>query len=512
MRKVVILSMVLIMVMAFAGFVSAGDDSVVRIAVQVEPSKLNPITYQDTETGFVLGSICDPLITVDEDGSFSPNNAIIERFSVEEDGTVLTFVIRRGITFHNGDPLTAHDVKFTYESFMDENLGSPHHRYYTGIEDIELVGDYILRLTLEETDVTFLTLARIRGHVLPKNYIEEVGWDGYERHPIGSGPYKFVEHVPGSRIVLEKFDDYWGQEPSIDRVEFRFYPELSTAIMALRTGAADFMPEMPADEFMDLEATPGSGLAFGTYQKMEDHRICFNKREDSIFNDARIRQAVAYAIDVNELIALTRGEMAVPARGRVPSFHPAFAKEANAYELNLEKARQLLEEAGYPDGFETEIFAPAGYRERIQEVQHIQVQLARIGIKAEVVTVEWGTYLDVTADGEAPMFRERWSAGVPEPIGFVESWHSKSSWNPIFGVYHNPSVDELIDEIRWTVDDDERWKLYHQVQEIAMDDVADYPLYWPLVGDVYNENLHIPEELWDPFKIPIYYINHWSFK
>ncbi len=510
MKKILCMLLVLGLVLGLSGLALAQTS--VGIAFQVEPSKLNPITYQDTETGFVLGSICSPLVTLTEEGDFTADDAVIESFSVEEGGRIYTFVIREGITFHNGDPLTAHDVKFTFEAFMDESLGSPHHRYYTGIEELELEGDYTLRVILSEPNVTFLTMSRLRNHVLPKDYIEEVGWEGFERQPIGSGPFKFVEHVPGNRIVLEKFEDFWGEEAKLDQVQFRFYPELSTALMALETGAVDFMPEMPAEEFMDLQDRGVAGLNFGTYQKFEDHRICFNKREGSEFSDIRVRQAVAYAIDINELIVLTRGEMATAARGRIPSFHPGYAENANAYEVDLDKARELLAEAGYPDGFETAIYAPAGYRERVQEVQQIQQQLAQIGIQAEVVTLEWGTYLDVTAEGEAPMFRERWSAGVPEPIGFIESWHSESSWNPIFGTYENPEVDALIDQIMQTVDTQERWELYKQVQEIAMEDVADYPLYWPLIGEAFNDQLDIPDHLWNAFKRPIYFINYWSYK
>lgn len=509
--KRILLSGVLCLSLALLVVGSVGMASVVRIAVQVEPSRLNPITYQDTETGFVLGAVCDPLIELTSEGSFTAEDAIIEDYSISDDGLVYTFYIREGITFHNGDALTGYDVKFTYEAFMDPDLGSPHHRYYVGIETVEVIEDYTVKVTLSEPDVAFLTLARLRGHVLPKAYIEEVGWEGFERNPIGSGPYKFVEHLPGRRIVLEKFEDYWGDKAHIERVEFRFYPELSTAIMALETKDVDFMPEMPAEEFAYLQGRPGIGLKFGTYERFEDHRICFDKRPESIFSDVRLRQAVAYAIDQAEVIALTRGDMAVPARGRVPTFHPAYAADANAYEVDLDKARQLLEDAGYPDGFKTQIYAPAGYRERVQEVQLIERHLARVGIEAEVVTLEWGTYLDVTAEGEAPMFRERWSASVPEPISFVEVWHSESSWNPIFGTYYNEEVDRLIDEIRLTVDAEDRWALYRRVQEIAMDEVASYPLYWPLVGEAYNDELVIPDDLWNPFRRPIVNINKWSF-
>ncbi|TYB88853.1 MAG: ABC transporter substrate-binding protein [Kosmotoga sp.] len=505
-RALFVLAMILLVVgFAFAG--KAEDKAI--IAMQTEPSKLNPITYQDTETDFVLTAICDPLVELTAQGDYTAEGAVIESYSVSEDGKVYTFNIREGITFHNGEPLTAEDVKFTYEAFMDPSLGSPHHQYYSDIEEVVLVDDYTVEVHLSKRNVTFLTSARLRNHVLPKDYIEDVGWTGYQKKPIGSGPYQFVVHVPGQRIVLRRYEDYWGEKAKIKYVEFRFYPEITTATMALQAKQIDYIAELPAEEYKMLKTVPG--LKYGTFTKFEDHRICFNKRPDSVFSDVKVRQAVAYAINREELIALTRGEMAVPAVGRVPYFHAASAPNAPAYEQNLEKARELLKEAGYPDGFKTKIYAPAGYRERVLEVQQIQRQLSEIGIEVEVVTLEWGTYLDVTAEGEAPMFRERWSASAPSPFSFVENWYSESSWNPIFGTYHNEEVDRLIEKIKVTVDEQERWKLYKEVQGIAMKDVACYPLYWPIAGVAYNDELNIPEELFNVFLRPIYNINKWSY-
>ena len=492
--------------------VVAADQKPLKIALMAEPSKLNPITREDTEAGFILSLVCDPLVEVDKEGSYTTEGSIINDYEISNGGKVYTFHVRKGITFHNGEKLTAEDVKFTYESFMDKDLASPHREYYSDIKKLELVDDYTLKVTLKNRNVTFLTTARLRGHVVPKDYVEKVGWKGFEQKPIGAGPYKFVKHDAGQRIVLEKYNDYWGDKANIETVEYRFYPEVNSAVMALMGGEVDFIAELPASEYTRLENNNPANLKFGSYKKFEDHRIVFNKREDSIFSDVRLRKAVAYAIDRNELIQLTRGDMAVPAVGRIPDFHPASADNAKAYEKNLDKAKELMAEAGYPDGFKTKIFAPSGYRERVLEVQQIQQQLAKIGIDVEVVTLEWGTYLDVTGRGDAPMFRERWSSTSPSPFSFVENWHSESSWNPIFGTYHNKKVDKLIDEIKRTTDQKERWKLYQKVQKIAMEDVASYPLYWPINGLAYNSDLNIPQDLWNVFKRPIYFVDKWSYE
>ena len=491
--------------------VRAAEQKPLKIALMAEPSKLNPITREDTEAGFILSLVCDPLVEVNKSGSYTTEGAIINDYEISNGGKVYTFHIRKGITFHNGEKLTAEDVKFTYEAFMNKELASPHREYYTDIKELKLVDDYTLEVTLKNRNVTFLTTARLRGHVVPKDYIEKVGWKGFEQNPVGAGPYKFVKHDPGQRIVLKRYEDYWGENANIKTVEYRFYPETSSAVMALQGGEVDFIAELPASEYTRLENQNSDNLKFGYYKKFEDHRIVFNKREDSIFSDVRLRKAVAYAIDRMELIELTRGDMAVPAVGRIPNFHPASADNAKAYEKDLEKAKELMAEAGYPDGFKTKIFAPSGYRERVLEVQQIQQQLSKIGIDVEVVTLEWGTYLDVTGRGDAPMFRERWSATSPSPYSFVENWHSKSSWNPIFGTYHNEKVDELVDQIKRTTEQEKRWDLYQKAQELAMEDVASYPLYWPINGLAYNAKLDIPDDLWNVFKRPIYFVDKWSY-
>jgi peptide/nickel transport system substrate-binding protein len=504
--RIIVLIVVLTMLAVSISFAARNT---VLVAMKGEPSKLNPITYQDTETDLVLTALSDPLVELTTGGDYTAEGAVIESYTVSEDGKTYTFKIKKGITFHNGEVMNAEDVKFTYESFMDPELGSPHHKYYNDIESVNLVDDYTLEIKLTDRNVAFLTSARLRGRVLPKDYIEANGWEGYEQHPIGTGPYEFVAHVPGQKIVLKRNENYWDDQANIENLEFRFFPEMTSAVMALQAKQIDFIAEIPADEYNALKDMPGMGS--GTYAKFEDHRICFNKRPDSVFADPKVRQAVAYAINRYELIALTRGDLAVPAQGRVPNFHEAFAYDAPAYEQDLEKAKQLLAEAGYPNGFKTQIYAPSSYQERVLEVTQIQRQLSKIGIDCEVVALEWGTYLDVTAEGEAPMFRERWAATSPSPYSFVENWWTESSWNEIFGTYSNPKVDELVANINKETDDAARWEMYREVQKIAMEDVACYPLYWPIEGVVYNDEVKIPEYLFNIFLRPIYNIDKWSF-
>ncbi len=489
-------------------FIFANRDTVI-IAMKGEPSKLNPITYQDTEADLVLSALSDPLVELTPGGDYTPDGAVIEAYNLSEDGKLYTFHFKKGIKFHNGQEMRAQDVAFTYESFMNEKLGSPHHKYYNDIAKVVVIDDYTLQVHLKDINVSFLTSARLRGTIVPQAYVEEVGWEGFEAHPISTGPYAFVEHLPGQRIVLKRFEDYWGEKAKIPNLQFRFFPEMTSAVMALQAKQIDFIAEMPADEYLALRDMPGMGS--GTYPKFEDHRICFNKRPDSIFADKRIRQAVAYAVNQYELIALTRGDLAIPAKGRIPSFHEAYSADTPAYEQDFDKARELLAQAGYPNGFKTKIYAPSGYQERVLEVQQVQRQLAKIGIECEVVVIEWGTYLDATAEGEAPMFRERWSASSPSPFSFVENWWSESSWNEIFGTYHNPEVDKLISQITKEVNDEKRWDLYHQVQKITMDDAVCIPLYWPIEGVIYNDELTIPEELFNIFLTPITNIDKWSF-
>ena len=198
---------------------TAQEVSTVKIAMKTEPASLHPITTQGTEVNVVLAQISDPLLSVDEKGNFTTEGSILEDFSIEEDGKVYVFSIREGITFHNGEVLDAEVLKFNYESWLDEKLASPYRAYYTVIDNMEIVDDYTLKVTLNKGDVTFLSYCQFNEHIVPKQYIEEVGWDGYAQKPIGTGPYKFVEYNSGRRIVLEKNENYWGKEVDIDRVD-----------------------------------------------------------------------------------------------------------------------------------------------------------------------------------------------------------------------------------------------------------------------------------------------------
>lgn len=510
-NKYLCIFLVLTFLFAFSFGVFA-NDSTVTIAIDSEPSRLNPIDYEDYVTLNILSTICDPLIAIDESGNFTTEGAVLEEYSIEEEGKEFIFEVREGITFHNGDKLTAEDVKFTYESLMDEELGSPHRHYYEDIEKIELIDEYTLKVTLNEPNVIFMATSRLRDTVLPKNYIKEVGWDGYEKNPIGSGPYKFVEHSPGEKIVLEKFDNYWGHKAQIENVEFRFITETSSALMALETKEIDFM-DLPISAYERLKKDESNQLTFKIYEEFTDARIAFNKRSDSIFSDVRLRQAIAYAIDAEEIVKLQPGDLVKPAVGRIPDSHAAFSPDIKSFKHDPEKAKELMAEAGYPDGFSTELYVATGKELRILESQVIQQQLAEVGIDLEIVTLEWGTYLDVTAEGKAPMFRENWPCGtLPSPYNFVAEFHSENSYNPIFGTYHNEKVDTLIDKIKRTPDPNERWELYKQVQMITMEEVATYPLYWPISLQGYNNDLNIPESLFSVFRKPTFHINEWSFK
>ena len=501
---------ILIILLFVTSFSFAKKDTVV-VAMMQEPSKLDPITYQDTVTDIVLSQICDPLIEITNDGNYTTDGSILENYSISPDAKVYTFKIKKGITFHNGEPLTAEDVKFTYESLMDPKLGSPHRKYYEDIEKIEIIDDYTLKVYLKNPNVIFLATARLRGHVLPKDYIEKVGWDGYQQHPIGSGPYKFVKYIKGQEIVLTANENYWGKKPKIKKLIFKFYPESASVVMALQTKEVDYVIGLSAEDFKMLKETASNVLNFGTYAEFADHRIAFNKRPDCIFHDVRLRKAIAHAINVDEIIAVSRGDMAIKAIGRIPNFHAAFSQDVPTFDYDPEKAKELMKEAGYPNGFKTKVYVASSAQEAILEAQIMQQQLKKVGIDLEIVTLEWGIYLDVTAEGEAPMFIENWHASGPSPYSFVEIWHSKSGWNPIFGTYHNPKVDELIDEIKVTIDPKKRWELYKEVQKFALGDVVCIPLYWPIIGVAYNNELNIPKELFNAFRIPHYHINEWSF-
>ena len=487
------------------------EEETLVIAQIFEPTDFNPISYTDVYTGYIFRQIFDPLIQTYPEGV--PNvdgRAVAESFDVSDDGILYTFEIEKGIEFHNGEELTAEDIKFSLDTIRgesdytgDDEPSSPRERDLAAIGDILVVDDYTLEIHMEEIDSEMLYKSAFESLVIvPKDYIMENSWTAFENELFGTGPYKFMEYEPGDEVVLEAHEDFRG-ELNIEKMVFDFFDEESSAVFALRNGDVHYMSRIKPTNYHDLIDKGIENVVTTSYPQIGHQRIAFNHRDEVIdgeenpFIDARVRKAFAYAIDMDEVIAAVRtDELADNTRSPLPDVHPAHPPGLETYDQDIEKAKQLLEDAGYPDGLETTLYTSAD--ERADEMFVVQEQVENAGITLNLEAVEWGTYLEQVQAGNAPLSFSGWS-GTASAEFTMNYMHGYSPWSYYSGWYGNTEVDDLVQEAIITKGE-ERWDYYHEAQRIMVEeDMGCLIAYTERVPQVYHESLTIPEEVWNPY-------------
>jgi peptide/nickel transport system substrate-binding protein len=478
-----ILTAVLVLAVAFVGGLGIGAEEpkyggTVVIALPSEPKTLDPITYPDIYSAAVIIQVFEPLIWMDT--KLSPTNQkLVESWETPDDVTYI-FHLKKGVKFHDGHELTAEDVKFTLDSVMDPELASPRIHEFEKIESVEIIDDYTIKVVLKEPHAPFLVDV-MPIPIVPKHYVEEVGWEEFSRNPIGTGPYKFVEWKSGDYIKLEANKDYWGKPAYIEEVTFRFIPEEAVGVMAMKAGEIDFLYEVPGEDLEPLEETPG--VKVGTFKGLNYRFIAMNCGREP-FDDVRVRQAINYAIDTYTIVELWH-PLATPATGPIPPYNWAYTGDVRTYPRDIEKAKELLAEAGYPDGFEITLLIPPGTRS-MEEAVIYQAQLSEAGIKMNIEQLEWGVFLDKLFAKDFDMLRVGWT-GPHDPNGYIEKNHSESGWN--FFNYSNPEIDVLIEAAAKTTDIKERKRLYARIQQILAEDVPMVYIFHEERARAYDENL-----------------------
>lgn len=468
------------------------EESVV-VGMTEEPKDLNPISYPDVYSNFVLMQLFDPLVRTNPDGNTNTEGrAVAESFEVSKDGLTYTFQIQRGIKFHHGPEMKAEDVVFTIENLMNDKEPLSYRRQdFQVIDSVEASGEYEVTVTLKESFAPFLKAAMTSVYVLPKEYIEENGWEEWEKHLYGTGPYKFVTYTTGNFILLEGNEDYWRHPPYIKKLKFAFYPEASTAVMALQRGEIHYMERLPVNLWFQMEEV--DSVIPRSHPKMAFYTLSMNKKKEP-FNNVKVRKALAYAIDAAEVIDSERTEkLADNTRSPIPPSHPAHA-DVMKYEQDIAKAKQLLSEAGYTE-INTKLYAlPEDY-----EVQVIQQQVKEAGFNIEIVELEWGSFLDAVESGEAPLWYSGWTGGA-SAYSLLDIFHSQSQWNWYTGWYSNKEFDRTFEMANAEPDLEKRNELYRKCQRILVDeDMGVFITYTRYARKAMHTSLSVPEDSWNPY-------------
>lgn len=445
---------------------------VLRYGTDAEPVGLDPHTVSSTSSIRIFRQIYNTLIDVDDDMNFIPSLA--ESWEQPDDLTYI-FKLREGVKFHNGREMTADDVKYSFERVLNPETAAIGKSYYDSIDKIEAVDKYTVKFTLKEPFAPFMTnLTSLYGAIVPKEVVEENG--NLMQVACGTGPFMLKEWIPDNKVILEKNPDYFVEgEPKLDAIEYYVMTDESARVAALRTGNVDLI-KLPASSIPLVEGNKDINIL--EYQSNDYSYVGFNLDLDK-FKDVRVRQAISLAIDRQEIINLVYDGKA-KVTGFVPEAMGRWAIDYEAEELyqqNIEKAKQLMAEAGYPDGFETTI--AVGLLDDINATGEVlQKQLEQIGIKATIQNLESGQYVDAWKNRTHEMMVGRNGAGS-DPNRAVAFFFSSTGSANVWG-YSNPEVDALCDKGKVTVDEAEREEVYKEAQKLIVKDVPNLFIASPM--------------------------------
>ena len=464
-------------------------------------STLDPADHRSRNDETVIRNMFDALVT--RDTNMELHLEIAESAEMIEP-TLWEFKIKEGITFHNGEALTAEDVKFSFDRTITEGAieypephTSPRKGLIAPLESVELVDEYTVRFHLSGPWPVIMPFL-CHHQILPKDYLEEVGTKGFIEHPIGSGPFKFVEGKLDEQIVMERFDDYYGGAESLppvgpaflDRVIFKFIPEASTRVAALKAGEVDIIVTVPAHLIPTLALDPNVLVKTCNGTRAWWMEMNVNKPP---FDDVRVRQAMNYAVDADLIIEQVLGGLAVVLPGPLLPASYFADPTLEPYGYDPDKALALLEEAGWKDtdddGFldkDGEPFAfvidsAAGTKE---QAEAIAGQLREIGLDASVRVWDGAVLQPLLLDGERTAYLGSWGNASLDPVGFIEAKartgvEGTGQGRGNYSQYSNPRVDELIDagEVEW--DEAKRHEIYDEAQRIVYDEAPAVFLYSP---------------------------------
>ena len=475
------------------------SDGTLVLGQKQEPSRLHPVAYTDVYSGYVLDQVYDPLIRTNPNGV--PNadgRAIAESFSQSEDGKTVVIQLQEGIKFHDGEELTAEDVVFSISSQLNTSLSPPRKANFESIDTIEATGEYEVTIQLSEVDVAFVQLALPQVFVVPKHYVQENGWEYLVNNPMGSGPYEFVEYETGSHIKLTRNEDYWRHPAYVKNLEMAFYPESSSAVMALQQGQVHYLEQVPPDQWRQLKQV--DSVTTKSYAQFVWQAVSFNHKAEP-FNNKKVRQAFAYAVNMSKVVEGVRGaDLVQEQRSPVQPSSPAYNEDLPQYEYDVEKAKQLLEEAGYSDGISATFYVPSGDT-RPKEVEIMAKSAEAAGFDFEIRSMEWGSYEDAVKSGEADVFYSGWLGSVA-PKEMLNPWHSKAGWNWYIGYYDNPEFDEAFEAANTEPNPEERNELYKEAQTIMVEDMASMVTFVEKTRMAHHNSVIIPEDAWNPYMDP----------
>lgn len=421
-------------------------------------------------------NIFETLVYRNFDGSVRPHLA--ERWTVSPDGLTYTFYLRKGVKFHNGEPFNAEAVRFSLEWIRDPSVFTQFKGYWTDTKSIEIVDDYTIKFHLKQPSPLLISLMPWHLAILPPKYVSE-NRKTWGRKPVGTGPYKFVEWVSNERIVMEANMDYWQGPPPFQKLIFRPIPDETARTAALLSGAVHVVGPLSLDQAPMVARAAGVHVVWTDSLSRERLAI---RHDAKPFDDIRVRQAVDHAIDESAIIKNILG-------GNAADYHsPLVALEwgfdptlKDSYPYNPARARELLAQAGYPNGLETEFeYVPGITPKNTETAEAIVNYLAAVGIKVKLNAVDYGKFTSKSRTrAMAPLSASFWTGGGNfhgwQPFAILLDCEKSSAlWNPKPRYWCNPEVDKLVAAAVQALhgrDEAKAKQLFAQAQKVAADHV-----------------------------------------
>lgn len=459
-KSLLVLVTVFALVLSMVAFASA---KTLIVAQGSDPVTLDPQGQNDRPSARVRVQIFETLVNQDNDLNIVPGLATSwEQISP----TVWEFKLREGVKFHNGDEFTADDVKYSLERVKGSASVS---FLLEAVAGVEVVDKNTVRI---ETEYPFAPLLAHLAHpstaIVNRRSVEEAGDNFGATVAIGTGPFIFKEWVSGSHVTLVRNENYWGEPAKVDELIIRGIPEGTVRAIELETGGVDIAYDLePMDE---LRLTGMPGIVLEPFEQLSTSYVGFNVTKAPL-DDKLVRQAINYALDVDAVVDYIYTGRAVKLSTPLPPRVWGYNPDVEGYYYDPAKAKELLAEAGYPDGFKISLWTNDDPL-RMQIAEMFQANLAEVGIEVDVQILPWATYLEDTALGKHDMFILGWSTVTADAdYGLYALFHSSMAGDPgNRSFYANPRVDELLDAGRRETDPEKRMAIYHEAQELIVED------------------------------------------
>jgi len=456
--------------------VPEGPTGTLRVALSTMPNSLFIPLTAERNADNVATQLTDSLVYLDRDGEMMP--ALAESWDISEDGTVYTFYLREGVTFHNGEVFNADDVVATWE--IGSETGEWTDKFT--LVQVEKIDDYTVTLTTEAPNPELLVTIHDFWAMAPDEYMAAVGVEGFSEFPIGTGPFMFEEWVKGDHITYKANPDYWMDGyPLVETLIFRPITESSTRVAAIQADEVDIVGRLSSEEAQSLIGVDGVEVI--QYSAARIYYIAFNNLTTGLEQptmDAKVRQAMNYAVDIDAIIDALFDGFGTPAAGYVASGELGFGV-VEPFGYNPDKALELLAEAGYADGFAMDMACPAGSYTNFEEVcEAIAGNLGEVGIDINLDIMESGQFWELEANKELPpLFGDSWSTLSGEALRRLTG--ALGGKDAAYSSWSDPVIDDYLAQISTNVNRDERKALYEDLQVYMQEDPPFIYLYEPVV-------------------------------